>query len=131
MAEIRFEVRVPADERAHHAAWKRAADRERLSLSAWAIRACNQALTPAPAPRSVPVERPPVPAAPFLPDPWWEAGLWAGRIERAFDGGQPDAIDWMALRGWARDYPEAAARLDAWGGRQHWGPRWAAAFHRR
>lgn len=133
MAEVRFEVRVPAAEHRHHAAWKAAATAAGQSLSAWTIAACNRALAPAAPPPVVtaPPADAPVLAAPFPADPWWEAGLWAGRVERAFDADAPDAIDWRALRAWAMTQPDAAARLDAWAARQYWGPRWAAAFHNR
>ncbi len=136
MATERFEVRVPEEEAAHYRQWQAAAKRAGQSLRVWVIAACNAALAPprpAIKPESPPTPAPgriaaPAPAAPGDRDAWWTAGLWAGRIERVFDAGMPEALSWTGLRRWAADHPAAAQRLDAWAAQQAWGSRWAAVW---
>lgn len=136
MATDRFEVRVPDEEAAHYREWQEAAKRTRQSLRLWVIAACNAALAPAAPPAARPAPPPArVPAAaapnPIDRDAWWTAGLWAGRIERAFDAEQPDALSWPDLRRWAAAHPVAARQVDGWAGQQAWGSRWAAIWRSR
>lgn len=139
MATDRFEVRVPDEEADHYRAWQAAAKRANQTLRVWVIGACNAALAPArpaaraEAPPDTPAARSPTagPPAAVQRDAWWTAGLWAGRIERVFDAGAPEALSWPDLRRWAADHPMAAQQLDGWAGQQAWGSRWAAIWRSR
>jgi hypothetical protein len=128
----RFEIRVPRSEQEHYAAWVAAAEAAGVSLRDWVIRACNAAVAPPDAPADRPpavrVVRSPAPAPGPRRDAWWEAGLWAGRIERAMEEARPEAISWVALRRWTQREPVAGARLLAWLAGRPWGERWIAAW---
>lgn len=125
MAADRFDVRVPPGELEHYAAWRRAAAEANLSWAQWVVQACNRALDPRPAPGVAPLAPAPAP-----PDDrrWWEAGLWAGRLERAFEADQVGAVSWTALRRWAAAYPGPAQALTTWAAAQSWGERWGAIW---